>query len=119
MVSRQEPGKYFGGMVALGPHSHALTEVPATGGTTSGDRITAAVVGMTVAPNAEVASTWIAPLSFVETLATYLDVLVEDSQPQLPAVGSEPGCEVCTDSVTPVRQADAAKINSDTLARTV
>ena len=119
VVSRQEPGRYLAGIVLLGPQFHAATEVPASGGRTLGARITAAVVGMTVAPNAEVAYTAIAPLLLVVTLATYLELDVEDSHPQLPAVGSEPDCEVCTDSVIPVRQAEAARINSDTLARTV
>lgn len=118
MVSRQEPGKYFAGNVLLGPQSHAATEAPATK-VVAGAKTTAAVVGMIVAPNCELANTAIAPLLLVATLATYLEVVTEDSQPQLPAVGREPVCAVCTDSVILVRQADAAKINSDTLARTV
>lgn len=60
------------------------------------------------------------PSAVVLIEATYL--LVDDaaSQPQLPAVGSEePEGKVWTVSVIDVRQADAARISSDTLALTV
>lgn len=59
------------------------------------------------------------PLSSVATLVTYLEVLVELSQPQLPAVGKLAALLVWNDSVMEVRQAEAARITSDNLARLV
>lgn len=89
VVSRHEPGRYFAGIVLLGPQSQALTEVPATGGVTSGAKITAAVVGI-LELIAAVARISIAPLALVATVATYLEVDTDDSQPHLPAAGREP-----------------------------
>lgn len=106
-------------MVEFGPQLQAAMDVPATGGTTLGAKITAPVVGITLAPKAAVANTRMAPLPFVATVATYFEVDTDDSQPQLPAVGSEPVCAVCTDSVILVRHAEAANIISVTFARTV
>ena len=104
-------------MVEFGPHNQAWIGTPAAAATL-GAKITAAVPGILVLM-VVAAKTEIAPLLLVWTFVTYLDVAVEDSQPQLPAVGNEPDWAVCTDSVMLVRQLDAAKINSDTLARTV
>ena len=117
MVSRQEPGRNFGGIVEFGPHNQAEIGVPAAAAAL-GAKITAAVAGIAVVM-VLAANTEIAPLLLVCTLVTYLEVAVDDSQPQLPAVGNDPVCAVCTDSVMLVRQLEAANTNSDTFARTV
>lgn len=57
------------------------------------------------------------PASVVLIERTYCDVAEVDSQPQAPAAGS--AVEDCTTSVMVVRQADAANISSEFLARTV
>lgn len=59
------------------------------------------------------------PLASVATLVTYLEVLVELSQPQLPAVGRLAALLVWNDSVMEVLHAEAARITSDSLARLV
>lgn len=74
-----------------------------------------------VAPAAAFLMFWlttvITPLPSVETDATYCDVAVEDSQPHSLAIGSE--VEDWITSVMVVRQAEAAKITSEFLARIV
>ncbi len=66
-----------------------------------------------------VTTTWMAPAVLVAIDLTYLETWtpVLDSQPQLPAAGRTD--EDCVVSVTLVRQADAARIASDILARAV
>lgn len=63
--------------------------------------------------------TWTAPRGLVPILVTNLVVGTELSHPQAPATGNEAALLVWRVSVTLVRQADAAKITSDILARTV
>src|SRR4029078_13438958 len=61
--------------------------------------------------------TWMPPSALVAIEGTYLDtgVPVLDSQPQLPGLGRTD--DDCVDSVTLVRQADAARMPSDIFAR--
>src|ERR1700680_1815405 len=64
-----------------------------------------------------VTTTWMPPSLLVAVGLTYLETWtpVLDSQPQLPGAGRVD--EDCVLSVTLVRQADAARIASDILAR--
>lgn len=80
VVSRQEPGKNFA-LKVPGPQFHAVIAPLATTGINTIVPFASALIPCAV--------TWIAPIVLVLTLATYLDVEVEDSQPQFPAVGNE------------------------------
>src|SRR4029453_11245382 len=92
---RQEPGRNLvgTGAAASGPQIQRAIEPPMTGATTvlrseNGVRLT-------FLPSIWVASIFCAvtittPVSLVVTDATYFDGATELSQPQLPAVGSEP-----------------------------
>ena len=125
---RQEPGKYFGRIVvtklleptaAWLPHTHWYTWVCAAG------VVRVLVVGMsdrnrpsTPTPMPVVdAVTRTAPLSSVSRSFTYLEDCVDDSQPQLFALGKV--AAVWNTSLMLVRQPEAARISSVTFARFV
>src|SRR4026209_388062 len=107
--------------VVSGPQSHAAIADPAV----ILDALAASAQGNRIMPLPFVALlmpvtiTWMPPSALVAIEVTYLDncVPVLDSQPQLPATGRID--DDCVDSVTLVRQADAARMASDILARAV
>lgn len=113
MSSLQEPGRYFLNALTLVPQDHAVTTLPDMAGT----RMTSPAIGRFAE------ATFTLPLEpLVSMEATYFegaDAEDDDSQPQpLSADGRLPG-DVWTASVMAVRQDDAARIISDTLALTV
>lgn len=102
-----EPGRNFAGMVP--PQVQAVTTLPLIVGVNVN-----VLVSMFVSPK-PCAVTVITPASLVSTLATYFEGDEADSQPHSLAAGIEPGA-VWTTSVIAVRQVDAARISSETLA---
>lgn len=111
--------------IVPGPHIHIETKPPATGAvqvakvvaleTLQGANFT--VPSMPV-PRFCVVTVISPVVAAVATLATYLLVGDADSQPQVLAVAGK-AVVVCTVSVIDVRQVDAARMTSDTFARTV
>src|SRR6185295_12827809 len=107
--------------VVSGPQSHAAIADPALileflAAFAQGNRIMPLPFVAVLMP---VTITWMPPSPLVAIEVTYLDTctLVLDSQPQLPATGRID--DDCVDSVTLVRQAEAARMASDILARAV
>ena len=116
-ASLQEPGRYFGGKLSSGPQIHAAIVPPGIGVVATPAALAGAIIIVPVMP---VPRLWVvtlmAPVVLVWILLTYLDVVVDDSQPHAPPAGRALGV-FCTVSVMEVRQVDAAKTTSDTLAR--
>lgn len=114
MVSLHEPGRNLELMVP-GPHFQSLM-VPLAVTIVGTKYMVLSSIAVSPKP---VAVTWIAPFSLVAIFFTYLDVDVDDSQPQPPPAGKEAALLDWTVSVMLVRQADAANTTSDILARLV
>ncbi len=122
-VLRQEPGKYFGGKLSAGPQTHAAIVPPGVGVVIASEALAAAntidaFAGIFELRAVAFATTLIEPLALVCTFETNLEVATEDSHPHAPAAGRVLEV-VCTVSVTAVRHWEAARITSDTRARTV
>lgn len=116
------------GFVPAGPHTHMETKPRAVGAVhdanvvavelLQGAILIALAVPEVIPPRFCETTVMIPVVAVVEILATYLLVELVDSQPHESAAAGKVAA-VWIVSVIPVRQADAAKITSDTLARTV
>ena len=119
----QEPGKYFAGigLVALGPQVQEVMATPTFAVVnavplTNGANEMLFAVGVTAPPKVvALPTTLITPAAVIVPEATYLVGVNVQADDRSRAVLSE----LCTASVTAVRQLEAARMTSDTLARTV
>jgi hypothetical protein len=124
-----EPGKNFAGKppVPVGPQSHIWITLPPAVGNVQLAKVVASLFEQPLSwiePDALPPKFWVntvtMPAPVVVTLATYLLVAEALSQPQgLVAVVAGSVGEVWTASLIEVRQVEAARITSDTLALTV
>src|SRR4029078_4331667 len=105
--------------VVSGPQSHAAIADPAVilvlrAASAQGNKIMPLPLVAVLMP---VTITWMPPSALVPIAVTHSDTCVPvwDSQPQLPGLGRTD--DDCVDSVTLVRQAEAARMASDIFAR--
>ena len=121
----QEPGRYFAGMglVAAGPQRHSVMVLPPSAAPFTAVPLiygfkSMAFAVLLVDPRSEpsLPITLITPLLSDVPLCTFF--VLEMAQPEMALAALLLG-EVCNASVIAVRHDEAAKITSETLARTV